>query len=84
MQETSRHAKHTRLVLKMADRQGIDLAELIMRSEFSLEDMEQAVEKCIGCTQPERCACLMETHSEALSLPEYCRNGGTFAKLQQV
>jgi len=83
MQETSRHANHTRLVLKMADRQGIDLAELVMQAEFSMDDMEKAVEKCVGCTHPEECACLMDTQNEVFSLPEYCRNGDMFGMLKQ-
>ena len=83
MEETSRHAKHTRLVLKMADRQGIDLAELVMRSEFSLDNMEEAVEKCIGCTHPNECACLLESQEDAFSLPDYCRNEDMFNMLKQ-
>lgn len=83
MQETSRHAKHTQLVLKMADKQGIDLAELIMRAEFSMDDMEIAVDKCIGCTHPEDCAKRLDTAAETVSLPEYCRNGDMFERLKQ-
>jgi hypothetical protein len=68
----------------MADSQGIDLADLVMQAEFSMDDMEEAVEKCIGCANPTACACLMETQTETLSLPEYCRNGDMFGMLKQA
>lgn len=82
MQSESKHAQHTRLVLKMADKQGVDLAELIMRADVSFDEMEGAVEKCLGCTHPTECACLLETGAKTLSLPEYCRNGDLFDRLK--
>lgn len=72
---------HTKLVLGMADRQGLDLQELLLRADLSEEQFEQAVDRCLGCTQPDACKCLLETSGPKLNLPDYCRNDGLFGQL---
>lgn len=78
----SKRDAHTQFVLRMADRQGIDLQELILRAEVSEDHFEQAVDKCLGCTQPDACECLLDTTESQLNLPDYCRNADLFDELR--
>ena len=82
MSNESKRDTHTRLVLGMADRQGLDLEEMLLRAEMSEETFEAAVDRCLGCTQPDACKCLLENPGPALNLPDYCRNGGLFDELR--
>ena len=82
MPDDSKRAHHTRLVLGMADRQGLDLQELTLRGKFSEDQMEAAVNRCLGCTQPEACAHTLNSVATAPGLPDYCRNGDVFAALK--
>lgn len=81
MSFTSKRDAHTQLVLGMADRQGLDLQEMILRADFSEDQFEQAVDLCLGCTQPTACKCLLNSAGPQLSLPDYCRNGALFDQL---
>lgn len=73
---------HTRLVLGMADRQGLDLQDLAMRAELSEDRFEHAVDRCLGCTAPDACKSLLATAGPQLDLPGYCRNGDLFDDLR--
>lgn len=81
MSYDSKREAHTQLVLRMADRQGVDLQELILRSELSEDRFEQAVDSCLGCTAPDACKCLLDSAGSQLNLPDYCRNGDLFDEL---
>lgn len=74
----SERAIHARLVLRMADRLGVDLDEAMMRAEIDEDTFQGAVDRCIGCTQPIRCRTLLDTVSSQFELPEFCRNGDLF------
>lgn len=78
----SKRAEHTQLVLGMADLQGLDLQEMILRADISEDQFELAVDRCVGCTQPTACKCLMNSAGPSLNLPEFCRNGTFFTDLQ--
>ena len=78
---TSKRVAHTKLVLGMADRQGLDLQEMILRADLSEDDFEQAVDACLGCTQPQACKCLLDNAGPQVNLPDYCRNEGLFDAL---
>lgn len=82
MQYDSKRGEHTKLVLKMADNQGIDLAELVMRADVSTDEIEEAVDKCVGCLHPTECACILDSAEGMISLPEFCRNDDLFARLK--
>lgn len=69
---------HTHLVLGMADRQGLDLQEMVLRADLSEDQFEQAVDRCLGCTQPDACKCLLDSALPQINLPDYCRNGDLF------
>lgn len=82
MSYDSKRDAHTQLVLGMADRQGLDLQEMILRAELSEDQFDQAVDRCLGCTQPDACKCLLDSAVPQLNLPDYCRNGDLFDQLR--
>jgi NADPH-dependent glutamate synthase beta subunit-like oxidoreductase len=82
--DKSKRAEHTQLVLSMADRQGLDLQELILRAEFTDDQLEQAVDRCVGCTRPNACKSLLATFEPIPNIPDYCRNGDTFDALRSL
>lgn len=82
MSYDSNRETHTRLVLSMADRQGLDLQEMILRADVSEHQFDEAVDRCVGCTQTEACKCLLDSAGPTLNLPEYCRNGDLFTSLR--
>ncbi|MCI5110627.1 MAG: DUF6455 family protein [Marivita sp.] len=81
MSYDSKRDAHTKLVLGMADRQGVDLEEILLRGEILEDQFEDAVNKCLGCTQPVACKCLLDTAGPQINLPDYCRNGDLFDSL---
>ncbi|MFP7569278.1 DUF6455 family protein [Marivita sp. S2033] len=78
MFDEPKRADHTRLVLGMADRQGLDLQEMLLRAELSQEQLDDAVDRCVGCTRPNTCKKMLKSADTVMSLPEYCRNGELF------
>jgi hypothetical protein len=82
--DESKRAEHTRLVLTMADRQGFDLQEMIIRAEFTEDQLELAVDRCVGCTRSHTCKSLLATSEPVLKLPDYCRNGDAFDALKSL
>jgi len=82
MSYDSKRETHTQMVLGMADRQGVDLEELILRGELSEDRFEHAVDRCLGCTQPDACKCLLDSTAPEIRLPDYCRNVNLFQDLR--
>lgn len=84
MHDTSTLRRHAALVDKMANAQGIDLEEQVLRGALSIPELDDAVLRCTGCTQP--CACerwLAALEEPAAATPDYCRNSGLFAALKR-
>ncbi|MCK0150098.1 13E12 repeat family protein [Marivita sp. S6314] len=82
MHTESKRAHHTKLVLDMADQQGVDLAELFMRAELTEDQLDNAVDRCVGCTNPNACRSLLDSAAHPVDLPDYCRNGDLFRSLK--
>lgn len=82
MSYDSKRDVHTQLVLRMADKQGVDLQELVLRSALSEDRFEQAVASCLGCIAPGACKCLLDAAEPRLNLPDFCRNGDLFDELR--
>ena len=82
MPDEPQRAEHLRLVLGMADRQGLDLQEMILRADMTDDQLESAVDRCVGCTQPGTCKRLLDDAGSSLTLPQYCRNGDVFDALK--
>lgn len=83
MQDTSKRAEHTRLVYGMADRVGVDLEELVLRAAVTDQEVDHAIDRCIGCTQPGACHCLQDENASLPKLPDYCRNDAFFDGLEK-
>lgn len=84
MTDNSKRDEHGRLVLAMADRQGLDLQEMIVRAELSEDRFEHAVDRCMGCTQPTRCKGLLDSSRPTLRVPDFCRNDDLFIELKSL
>ncbi len=82
--ETRLH-RHERLVHRMAETQGVDLDEAVLRGKLTPDALDAAVLACTGCAEP--CACAVwlsaETRTED-GTPAYCRNGTLFAGLTEA
>lgn len=83
MQSPSTLKKHAALVDRMATAQGVDLEEQAMRGALSIGEIEDAVLRCTGCTDPEACQHWLSTQASAGSPPpDYCRNTEMFDALK--
>lgn len=79
----SKQARHEKLVDGMAERQGIDMAEEIMRGNLTGTALRAAIYSCTHCTRPEECAQWQAEHADGADRsPDYCRNAGLFAQLK--
>ena len=79
--ETRLH-RHERLVHRMADAQGLDLDEAVLRGHLTPGALDDAVLACTGCDHPCDCAVWLEAPGrDTDGTPDYCRNGGLFARL---
>ena len=77
----SRLDRHARLVERMADTLGIDLAEKMMMGQLPPEQYRAAAIRCTGCTETDACASWVDAHPEGAALaPDYCRNKAQFER----
>ncbi len=84
MQSEKNLRKHAALVDHMAQTLGVDLEEQALRGNVSISEIDDAVLRCTGCTQPETCAHWLETRQGVeASTPDYCRNAELFTSLQR-
>ncbi|CUH74686.1 DUF6455 family protein [Tropicibacter naphthalenivorans] len=83
MQSTKTLKRHARLVDDMAQAQGVDLEEQILRGKLTVTELEDAVLRCTGCSNPDTCEHWLAAQSgEATQGPDYCRNGQMFQDLK--
>ena len=75
----SRLERHEKLVDAMAEAQGVDLTEAMMRGDLSGTELRGAIFSCTGCTDPDDCAARLEAGETGM--PDYCRNAGLFERL---
>ena len=82
MQDTKTLRRHAALVDRMAQAQGIDLEEAMLRGKLDVPELDEIVLGCTGCSQPCKCETWLETvQIPADAPPEYCRNAKVFARL---
>ncbi len=80
----SRIDRHARLVERMADTVGVDLAEESLRGRMPPQEYRAAVLRCTGCSQVDACCSWLEAHPDgAVAPPDYCRNKITFERSAQ-
>ncbi|WP_040603961.1 DUF6455 family protein [Sagittula stellata] len=85
MQSRETLKRHAALVDHMAGTQGLDLEELILRGKLTISELDDAVLRCTGCTQPGSCenwlAAMAAAPENDAPPPAYCRNTSLFAEL---
>jgi len=83
MQSPSKIKSHTKLFLRMADTQGVDVDEQVMRGNLDPEVVPQAVLRCTACTRPQECAHWLASHPPTdARVPNYCMNKNLLASLK--
>lgn len=75
--------RHAALMNRMAQVLGVNLTEMMIRSQLSGEEWREAVVRCVGCTEPETCLHWLAIHPDtgpatgaapSEVAPEYCAN----------
>lgn len=84
MDQPEKIKRHAALFDDMATYLGVDLQEAAIRGDVSLDELSQAVVRCIGCVQPARCALRIKSDpvDAAQAAPIYCRNTELFQRLE--
>lgn len=82
MHDTKTLRRHAALVDRMATARGVDLEESMLRGKLSIPELDDAVLRCTGCTQPCACETWLDDQTEvAAASPGYCRNADLFTLL---
>lgn len=82
MVNTNRLKHHADLVDRMAQAQGINLQDAVMRGGMTPDDVSDMVLTCTKCTQADACArWLSEVPVTVSDTPHSCRNADVFAKM---
>ena len=78
----SRLDRHARLVERMADTLGVDLAGETMRGRIAPQDLRSALVRCTGCRRANACCTWLDAHPDGASAaPDYCCNKGQLERL---
>ncbi|KPN64106.1 hypothetical protein XMM379_001031 [Aliiroseovarius sp. xm-m-379] len=84
MKDTIRQgfAYHADLVERMAATQGLNLTEELEAGRISFTGLDDAVHRCMQCSDPEGCQLWLDNHEGGShSSPEICQNRGLFKRL---
>ena len=85
MQDPKTLKRHAVLLDRMASTRGLDLEETMLRGSLSIPDLDDAVLRCTGCTQPGACETWLDAQSGTVAqTPVYCRNADLFRDLSRV
>ena len=85
MQSRKTLKRHAGLVDRMAEAQGLDIEEQMLRGHLSVTELEDAVLRCTGCEQPCACESWLATQNTPVEAPPaYCRNAEIFADLRKA
>ena len=82
MSIVTRLERHSRLMDRMADRNGADLDLALQSGAVSPGEVRAAVLACTGCTDPENCEDRLD--AGVPGLPDYCRNADMIRSLARV
>lgn len=81
MTDTVDFRRHAILVDSMAGALGIDLEEAALRGDLDLDEISEAVLRCVGCTNPDHCSHVLTDKPRLTETPGYCRNRALMARL---
>lgn len=75
-------AFHADLVRRMAGKLGLDLTRELEVGRISFDGMDDAVHRCMGCSDPEGCTLWLDEHQGGShDAPEICQNRALFKRL---
>lgn len=74
MQSTKTLRRHAQIVDRMADALGVDLEEEALRGHLTIGEIDDAVLRCTGCSNPDACERWLGTGPQASEPPGFCRN----------
>lgn len=75
--------RHARLFTEMAEAQGIDLEEAVLRARIMPDDIADGVLRCTGCTNPDDCEAALADRTRLEAVPGYCRNAAMLEALKE-
>jgi hypothetical protein len=84
MLSLSKLDRHERLVERMAEAQGVDIGEAMMRGELGANEFRGAVYRCTACTAADSCEHWLADHEDGAGVPEYCRNKAMMERLRDA
>lgn len=78
--------EHARLVRRMADTLGVDLAEEMQAGRLPPEDLRNSVLRCVGCLEAGACRQFLELNAEdgAEEAPGFCRNKALLEAMRRL
>ena len=83
MQSTSTLRRHARLFTDMAEAQGVDLEEAVLRARILPDDISEGVLRCTGCANPDACeAALAQGGPDGV--PDFCQNAALLTALKDM
>ncbi|MEL7106641.1 MAG: DUF6455 family protein [Pseudomonadota bacterium] len=84
MYDTKTIRRHAGLFTTMAERQGIDLQEAVLRAQITPNDITDGVLRCTGCTKPDTCEAEMAQSDRSTAVPDFCRNAALLDALKDT
>lgn len=66
--------RHARLFADMAEANGVDLEEAVLRAEIDPGAISDGVLRCTGCENPQDCEAHLGSFATLDGPPPYCRN----------
>ena len=74
MFRTSTLRRHARLFSDMAEANGVDLEEAVLRAEIDPDEIADGVLRCTGCENPDACEGSLAAGEFTDAPPSWCRN----------
>lgn len=82
MFRTSTLRRHARLFSDMAEANGVDLEEAVLRAKLDPDEIADGVLRCTSCENPDGCEAHLQSSASLDAPPSYCRNAEMLAALK--